>query len=146
MTMTSWLIRLLDGGPIAKPLGPLEARVLHSLWDRGTAASVRDLHPSFPDIAYTTLMTTLDRLYRKTVLSRTKRGRAFVYEPRLDRASYESARVVDALRVALNADDAALNPLLSCFVEAVSDRDKELLDQLESLIHARRAELDRHEP
>ena len=46
-------------------------------------ASVRDLTPGFPDIAYTTLMTTLDRLHRKGVLDREKQGRAFVYRPRL---------------------------------------------------------------
>ena len=45
---------------------------------------VRELTPDFPDIAYTTLMTTLDRLYRKGVLAREKQGRAFVYRPVID--------------------------------------------------------------
>ena len=62
-------------------LGPLETRVLDALWTRGSASSVRDLHPAFPGIAYTTLMTTLDRLHRKGVLSRVKQGRAFLYAP-----------------------------------------------------------------
>ena len=43
-------------------IGPLERRVLDALWARGAAGSVRDLTPDFPDIAYTTLMTTLDDL------------------------------------------------------------------------------------
>ena len=59
-------------------LGPLEWRVLEALWARTTIASVRDLQPEFPDIAYTTLMTTLDRLHRKGVLLREKNGRAFL--------------------------------------------------------------------
>jgi predicted transcriptional regulator len=139
--MPNWLLRLLDVGPIAKPLGPLETRVLQSLWSRGGPASVRDLQPDFPDIAYTTLMTTLDRLHRKTVLNRTKRGRAFLYEPQLCRADYESARAVDALRVALNARETALRPLMSFFVDAVSARDQHTLDELESLIRQRRSAL-----
>ena len=63
-------------------LGPLERRVLEVLWGRDREARVRDLQPSFPEIAYTTLMTTLDRLHRKGVLYRVPEGRAFAYRPR----------------------------------------------------------------
>jgi predicted transcriptional regulator len=103
---------------------------------------VRDLQPEFPDIAYTTLMTTLDRLFRKGVLVRTKQGRAFFYSPRLSKPEFESARVASALRVALRSDSAAVGPLMSYFVEAVSNRDHELLDDLEALVRARRAEIE----
>ncbi len=120
--------------------GPLEWRVLESLWTRGSAATVRDLSPMFPDTAYTTLMTTLDRLHRKNVLSRTKRGRAFVYVPCQTRAELESTAAAHALRAAIDGDGAALRPLLSFFVDAVSDRDHQLLDELESMIQSRRAE------
>ncbi len=65
--------------------GPLELRVLDALWHRATAACVRDLQPAFPAVAYTTLMTTLDRLYRKGYLLREKSGRAFYYRPRVSR-------------------------------------------------------------
>ena len=73
-------------------LGPLEARVLDALWTRGAACSVRDLQPGFPAIAYTTLMTTLDRLHRKGVLSREKQGRAFAYAPVASRDDFRAAR------------------------------------------------------
>jgi predicted transcriptional regulator len=87
-------------------------------------------------------MTTLDRLFRKGVLKRVKRGRAFVYETRLSRPEFESARAADALRTAIAGDDAALTPLMSFFVDAVSERDSELLDELEAMVHARRAEIE----
>ena len=45
--------------------------------------------------AYTTVMTTLDRLYKKGLLARDKDGLAFVYRPALDRAEYQR-RVVEA--------------------------------------------------
>ncbi len=122
-------------------LGPLEWRVLESLWNRDTAVSVRELTPAFPEIAYTTLMTTLDRLHRKGVLARMKQGRAFFYQPRLTRPEFESARAATALRTALEGGGAALAPLLSCFVDAVGDRDRAMLDELAMLVRARLAEL-----
>lgn len=125
--------------------GPLEWRVLETLWERKDPASVRDLQPAFPDAAYTTLMTTLDRLHRKGVLGREKQGRAFYYEARLTRSELESARVAEALNVALQGDPAALGPLMSFFVQAVSERDRDLLDELEALVQTRRAELERND-
>lgn len=141
--MTPWLTHSDDRAAAAGRLGPLERRVLEALWARTSPACVRDLQPEFREIAYTTLMTTLDRLYRKGVLARTKEGRAFFYTPRLTRPEYDSVRAAHALKVALEGDGAALTPLLSFFVQAVGDRDQELLDELEALVRARRAELDR---
>ena len=120
------------------PLGPLEKRVLEALWTQRQAACVRDLHPVFPAIAYTTLMTTLDRLFRKGLLERVKRGRAFYYNPRLNAAELEAALAADALRQALARDVSALGPFLSVLVNVIGDRDKRLLDELESLVRARR--------
>jgi predicted transcriptional regulator len=63
-------------------LGPLEERLLQALWERGNA-TVRDLMTDVcPDLAYTTVMTTLDRLFKKKLLSREVEGRAFRYTPR----------------------------------------------------------------
>ena len=131
---------MMDSAPAGR-FGPLEWRVLESLWQRGDSASVRDLQPQFPDIAYTTLMTTLDRLFRKGVLDRVKRGRAFVYETRLSRPEFESARAATALRTAIDGNDATLTPLMSFFVDAVSEKDHAHLNELEALVRARRAEL-----
>jgi predicted transcriptional regulator len=112
--------------------------VLEALWQREGSASVRDLQPGFPEIAYTTLMTTLDRLHRKGVLSREKQGRAFLYRPELSRPQFESARAADAFRVAVEGGGTLA---LSYFVQAVGDHDGELLDELETLVKAHRAEL-----
>jgi|SRR6185436_11573832 predicted transcriptional regulator len=139
--MTAWFARFSDPGLLHKRLGPLEWRVLEALWTRGRAASVRDLQPAFSEIAYTTLMTTLDRLHRKNVLTRVKQGRAFFYEPRLTRPEFDSARAADALRLVLNTDGANIHPLLSFFVQAVGEKDTQLLDELETLVRARRAEM-----
>ena len=136
----SWFSRSHDQGRPVGRLGPLEWRTMEALWARDAPASVRDLTAQFPEIAYTTLMTTLDRLHRKGVLSREKHGRAFVYRPRLTRSEFEAARAADAVRAALR-DGASLAPLASYLIDAVGNRDRELLDELESLVALRRAEL-----
>mgnify|MGYP003580082979 CR=1 FL=1 len=89
-------------------LGPLERRVLEALWRRPTAARVRDLQPAFPDIAYTTLMTTLDRLYRKGVLERIVERPAFSYRPRLSRAETAWSFLLHDVGI---ADEATLSEL-----------------------------------
>lgn len=119
--------------------GPLEARVLEALWLFDRPATVRDLQPHFASIAYTTLMTTLDRLHRKGVLDREKAGRAFVYRHRWSRADFVG-RVASEKLGALIAPDPALQPLVSFFVDAVTRRDAEVLDQLERIIARRREE------
>jgi acetoin utilization protein AcuA len=112
---------------MASAFGPLEQRVMDTLWDRSDPASVRDLQPGFSQVAYTTLMTTLDRLHRKGLLDRVKHGRAFFYHPRLGRAEYQSTLAADALRVALDGGHGSLRPLLSFFVDAVGEREHQLL-------------------
>jgi predicted transcriptional regulator len=119
--------------------GPLEARVLDAMWAFGRPATVRDLKPQFGLTAYTTLMTTLDRLHRKGVLDRERKGRAFAYRHRWSRPELISQVAAHALG-ALIAPDPALQPLVSFFVDAVTRRDTEVLDELERLVARRREE------
>ena len=122
-------------------LGRLERQVLEETWRR-REISVRDLFTAFDErVAYTTLMTTLDRLYRKRLLGRRKDGRAFLYWPLVSREELEQGireDVIDGL-LGLGADSVA--PVLACIVDAVSDRDRELLDELDRLIKEKRREL-----
>ena len=119
--------------------GTLELRVLDALWDCHDAQSVRDLQPQFDGVAYTTLMTTLDRLHRKGVLTRVKAGRAFVYTPRFTREVLRSQLASQALQAVFGDRASELEPILSFFVESVSSEDRESLDALERLIEERRA-------
>ena len=132
--------------PTSERLGPLEWRVLEALWAWTGRASVRDLISSFPDIAYTTLMTTLDRLHRKGLLDRDKVGRAFVYQSRMTRAEFHSAQAASAVRTALEGGRATTELLLSTLVDAVSEQDRRLLDQLEALVRTRRAAIGEDQP
>lgn len=124
-------------------LGTLERKVMEETWRLGEV-SVRDIHQAFGEqIAYTTLMTTLDRLFKKNLLQRRKDGRAFLYKAEvsseeLDRGIKED--VVDGL-LGHGADQ--VEPVLACIVDTITERDRELLDELDRLVQEKKRELRR---
>jgi predicted transcriptional regulator len=62
------------------------------LWERpGTVAQVRESLPR--PLAYTTVMTVLERMIAKGVVARRKKGRSYVYSPVLDLESARSQAV-----------------------------------------------------
>ena len=121
---------------LAAVFGTLELRVLEALWARDGEASVRDVLEAFPSAAYTTVMTTMERLHRKGVLERRKDGRAFLYRPVSSREAMESGLVARALEPLLRGGSA--QPILSCLVDEVSRHDEKLLDELERLVREKR--------
>ena len=126
-------------------LGPLEERILAALWERGASATVRELFENdCQDLAYTTVMTTLDRLFKKKLLSREVQGRAFRYTPLFTREDIHREAAGEALRQALDASPLSLLPL-SYLVEILTERDAQLLDDLKQLVEAKRRELREHE-
>jgi len=121
-------------------LGPLEERLLEALWECGNATVRELLGGSCPDLAYTTVMTTLDRLFKKNLLTRESEGRAFRYTPRLSREEMHQEVAGEVLRQLLDASPAASLPL-SYLVEALTERDARLLEDLRQLVEAKRREL-----
>ena|ERR1700720_3950965 len=128
----------------SRQLGPLEQRLLERLWARGSA-TVRELvEDECDDLAYTTLMTTLDRLFKKGLLTRCTDGRAFRYTPRLSRQELHREAAGHALRQLLDASPASSLPL-SFLVEILSERDGQLLDDLRKLVECKRRELSQRD-
>jgi predicted transcriptional regulator len=124
-------------------LGKLERQVLDETWSR-REVSVRDIYLKFEErIAYTTLMTTLDRLYKKRLLDRRKDGRAFLYSPALTRDEFEHGIREDVIDGLLGPGAVAVQPVLACIVDTVSERDRELLDELDRLVKEKKRELER---
>ncbi|MBC7978759.1 MAG: BlaI/MecI/CopY family transcriptional regulator [Myxococcales bacterium] len=121
-----------------RALGELEDRLMTILWQEHPL-SVRDVctRVKRSKLAYTTVMTTLDRLHSKGVLARTKQGNAFLYLPALDRAEYQR-RVVETALAPMFEQGAA--PVLAAFVDMAAEVDEANLVQLEKLIaeHRRR--------
>jgi predicted transcriptional regulator len=124
-------------------LGKLELQVLNEVWKR-REVSVRDVYLAFGEsVAYTTLMTTLDRLFKKKLLTRRKDGRAFLYLPAVSLEELDQGIREDVIEGLLGRGADAVQPVLACIVDTVSERDVESLDELERLIQEKRKELKR---
>lgn len=127
---------------VSTALGHLERQTLEEIWRRGET-SVRDIFVSFEKrIAYTTLMTTLDRLYKKGLLGRRKDGRAFLYSPKVSREELELGIREDVIDGLLGRTLQGVEPILACIVDTISERDRELLDELDRLIKEKRRKLE----
>jgi len=135
------MLNLLRRSPIAQ-LGPLERQLLAALWMQGSSTVREILDVGDLKLAYTTVMTTLDRLYKKQLLNRVAEGRAFRYSPRYTQEELEKAAVGETIRQLLGSG-AALP--LSYLVEAVSEHDASLLDDLQRLLDEKRRELGNRE-
>lgn len=117
-------------------LGELEAAVMEVLW-RESGQTVNEVEERLRlkrEIAHTTVLTTLDRMYRKGYLTREKEGKAFVYAPRYTREEFERGVAQEVLGALLGQ---FTEPALSAFVDLVGE-DSETLDHLESMIREKR--------
>ena len=124
-------------------LGPLEIQVMEVLWAAGES-SVRDVVEKLDRrLAYTTVMTTLDRLFKKGLLDRQKTDRAFLYTPRLSHQEWERQRAGDLVAGLLAGSQPSRELLLSSLVDAVGQHDEVLLEQLEEKIRRKRKELSK---
>jgi predicted transcriptional regulator len=124
-------------------LGRLEFDLMQIVWSRGES-NVRDVVQQLErPLAYTTVMTTLDRLYKKGLLDRRMPDRAFLYSARFSRQEWERTRAESVLSDFLTGPQASRELLLSSFLDAVGEHDAVLLDELEKKIRRKRRELFR---
>jgi predicted transcriptional regulator len=128
---------------IQDTLGHLELKVMEILWAHGES-NVHDVVQRLGrPLAYTTVMTTLDRLFKKDLLVRRKWERAFLYAPRWTRLEWEQKRAGDFVAGFLASPQASGDLLISSLVDAVGQYDTALLDELERKIRTKRRELGR---
>ena len=109
----------------------------------GDESTVRDVQAALArPVAYTTVMTTLDRLFKKGFVARTRVGRAFVYRAVQTREQTEAAVASGMVSGLLSAG--ARVPILSNLVDAVGSQDDgaALLDTLEEMVRDKRRRLE----
>jgi predicted transcriptional regulator len=94
---------------------PLELECLTALWGmgEGTVQAVRDILVLKKPLAYTTVMTMLDRLTRKQVLARRKVGRSFVYSPLVSRESVQQNAVRELVNSLFDGNPSSLSDFLN---------------------------------
>jgi predicted transcriptional regulator len=124
-----------------RPLGDLERLVMEQLWAAPGALTVREVHEQLSatrELAYTTVMTVLDRLAKKGFVQRHREGRAWCYEPSATRESYIAQLMLDAL--SLTGDREAA---LAHFAHSVSSPEAEVLSQALAEANAKTGRRDR---
>jgi predicted transcriptional regulator len=135
----TWLRGASD--PLRSALGHLERAIMDTMW-RGGDFAVRDVRARLsPPLAYTTVMTTLDRLYKKGLVLRRREGRAYVYTAAIERHELEASMTTGLLDGMLSHGPEATEPFLSNLVDAVGDCDGKLLDELERLVRIKREQI-----
>jgi BlaI family transcriptional regulator, penicillinase repressor len=89
---------------------PLELLCLRALWSlgEGNVKAVRQIVAESRPLAYTTIMTVLDRLVRKGMLARRKVGRSFCYAPQATRDAARRAAVRELLEGYFDGSEEAL--------------------------------------
>jgi predicted transcriptional regulator len=90
---------VVEGEPV-RQLGQLEMTVMERLWASDSAVAVRDVLEDLQKeraIAYTTVMTVLDNLHRKGMVTRQKAGRAYHYRPAYTREEHTAALMEQVL-------------------------------------------------
>ncbi|HSE97004.1 MAG TPA: BlaI/MecI/CopY family transcriptional regulator [Blastocatellia bacterium] len=127
-----------SGRGVKQVLGKLEAEVMNLLWQQPnqTVLEVEERLRRKREIAHTTVLTTLDRMYQKGYLLREKQGKAFVYTPRYTREEFERGMAQEVLGALIGGLG---EPVLSTFVDLVGE-DGTKLDRLEELIRQKRQE------
>jgi predicted transcriptional regulator len=89
--------------------GDLEREVMTKLWDAGEALTVRQVHDLLNrdrDLAYTTVMTVLDRLAKKGLVLQQRADKAYKYAPAQSREEMTAGVMMDALSATPDRDAA----------------------------------------
>jgi predicted transcriptional regulator len=104
-------------------MGSLETSVLERLWRSDDALTPAQVQADLDgDLAYTTVMTILTRLWKKGLVTRSRSGRAYAYAPTLPQAEFLAERMRGELRRTRNR-----SAVLSQFVGKLSKKDTEAL-------------------
>ena len=131
----SWLTK-----HAAPTLGDTEIAVLQVLWRDGRVDAKQVTHAlDRRSITLSTVQSTLERLCRKGLVERGKQGRAYVYVTAVSR-SVLLARLIGGIATQVSGDQ--MEPVLSGFVDLVTQSDPESLERLGELIARKRRERD----
>ncbi len=122
-------------------LHDLEATIMDVVWGKQLSSfavgDVLAILEKQRDIAYTTVMTTVTRLYEKGILERERDGKRYLYSPKLSREEFLQSTAREVLDEAVGGHQA-----MAMLAEKVSEASAGELDDLEALIQKRREELD----
>ena len=122
-----------------KVLTPLERRIMHVLWSNGTGNVQKVLKglKGEPQLAYTTVQTTLNVLHRKGRVKRKLIGRAFEYSATVSQEAADSHAIKDVLQKVFKG---SVDDLLLSLVRSKHLNAQKLTELQATLENARDAE------
>ncbi len=126
-------------------LGELEKRVLVYLWEQ-PEADAKQVHAALTQRqggTLNTIQSTLDRLFRKNLLARTKKGHAYCYRPRIDREGLIAQLIQDVTCDFIHKGE---DSFVAAFSSVSARLDDERLSQLEALIQQQRQRRRQEDP
>lgn len=94
-----------------RQFGELEGAIMRVVWELGEPVAVRAIHAQLSrerDLAYTTVITVAERLREKGLLTRVRRGRAFLYSASVSADDYSAGLMKQVLDSAESRSDALL--------------------------------------
>lgn len=109
-------------------LGELELQVMDFVWRQSKPVTVPDVHAHLQrtrELAYTTTMTVMTRLFVKGLLDRRENRRPYSYRPRVARGDYSAQLMINVL-----AEVGDKRAALARFIEKIGRKDAELLKEL----------------
>ncbi len=130
-----------EGARVA--LHDLEAEIMELVWsderDELDVGEMQTLLNEERDLAYTTVMTTMKRLFDKDLLDRHKEGRKYVYTPEMSRSDFYAEVAVEVMK---SLPDSGRRAAMSALIGDITEADAGTLERLESLIETRKRDLE----
>lgn len=115
-------------------LGPLEFQIMELVW-ASKECTVRELVQRLPENRpYTTVMTTVDRLFFKGLLNRKKIQGRFVYWPRLDPEDLEEMLDKDVVAYFQSRPEHSRESILQSLIQSIKRDDPSLYERLEKIL------------
>ena len=77
-------------------IGPLQLRIMHFMWTKDSC-TVHDVHDALnaeenaPQLAYTTVLTVMRNLVRRTILNQNPAGRSHIFSPIISEMEYKES-------------------------------------------------------
>jgi predicted transcriptional regulator len=133
----------VEGRAIEAFLGPLETTIINIMWESKKPLAVREVYEILKKnkkIAYTTVMSTMDRLHTKNLLDRQlqkrKGGIYYAYWPKFEKQNFEKSAVREVISSLLQNFGKTVT---SSLIEEMETNDQELMALKEQIEEALRA-------
>jgi len=124
-------------------LGELEKQVLEYLW-KAQPSDAKQVYGYFEKNrggSLNTIQSTLERLFKKSLLSRVKNGHAYQYFPKIERQELIGQLIKNVTNDFVTEDE---NSVVAAFSSISSDLDEQQLDKLELMIEQQRQKLQKN--